>query len=119
MNSTISFEKPDTIVIAFKGKPDPADVECIFQKVNEYIKAGLEKAKVLVDNSELESIPPKTREVVKKQGSKFSGWKKLAIYGARPAVKVLGNLILKLIPQSGPIKFFKTEEEARAWLKET
>jgi hypothetical protein len=118
MNSTISLEKPETIVIELKGKPDPADMECIFQKVNEYIKAGLEKARVLVDNSELENIPPKTRKAIKEQGSKFSGWKKLAIYGARPAVKVLGNLILRLIPQSGPIKFFDTEKKARAWLEE-
>lgn len=116
MNSTISLEKPETIVIALKGKLEPADMEYIFQNVNEYIKAGLEKAKVLMNNSELENIPPKTRKIIKEQGSKFSGWKKLAIYGARPAVKVLGNLIVRLMPQSGPIKFFDTEAQARAWL---
>jgi hypothetical protein len=112
----ITFEPPDTVAITFRGKLAPEEVEDIVKKWATYIKPG-SKSKVIIDASELDDIPPVTRETLRKEGSKFL-MSKLAIFGAATKMRIMGGLIIKMLPNVDKSTFVKTEAEARAWLEE-
>ncbi len=42
----------------------------------------------------------------------------LAVYNARPAVRILVKILLKLVADATAARFFATREEAVAWLKQ-
>lgn len=74
---------------------------------------------VLADLSEAAAeLPTKEdRKVFKKYLATLT-YKKIAVLGANPAVRMLAKIALALISKSRVTRFFKTEAEALAWLKE-
>lgn len=116
MKEMISFEPPETILITFRGTLDAGEVEKMFEKWDNYIKPG-EKQKVLLSADELDELPPKAREALRKGASRFQ-MSKLAIYGASTKMRIMGGLIIKMLPNVDASTFMETEEEARAWLAE-
>ena len=115
MKEIIKFEPPDTMVLLFTGKLPADDVRNMFVKWADYVKPG-EKSKVLIDASTLEDIPPKTREALREGANKFP-MSKLAVFGATTKMRIMGGLIIKMVPGVDQSTFVKTEEEARAWLR--
>ncbi|MBD3286647.1 hypothetical protein GF338_09960 [candidate division WOR-3 bacterium] len=115
MKEMILKESADTVKINFWGKLDPAEIEKMFEKWATFFPPG-EKCKVIIDASELEDIPPKSRETLRKGGSKFL-MSKLAVFGASTKIRIMGNLIIKMLPNVDDSLFVKTEDEARDWLK--
>ncbi len=115
MKEIIIFEPPDTVVLLLSGNLPADDVKNMFVKWAEYVKPG-EKSKVLIDASTLEDIPPKTREVLREGANNFP-MSKLAIFGATTKMRIMGGLIIKMVPGVDKSTFVKTEEEARAWLQ--
>jgi hypothetical protein len=114
MNEIIIFEPPDTMAITFRGIPEAEDVDRMFEKWASYIKPG-EKHKVILNANELEDLPPKTREALRREGLKFR-ISRMAVFGASTKMRIMGGLIIKMLPNVDKSTFVKTEEEARAWL---
>ncbi|MBD3284762.1 hypothetical protein GF359_00335 [candidate division WOR-3 bacterium] len=44
-------------------------------------------------------------------------FEKIAIYGANPAMRMIAKIIFKITGSSESTRFYKSEEEAIAWLK--
>jgi hypothetical protein len=42
----------------------------------------------------------------------------LAVYNARPAVRILVKILMHLVADAAAARFFETREEAVAWLKQ-
>jgi hypothetical protein len=102
------------VVLALKGKLVAEEMEDMFEKWgNQY--GPDKKVKVLIDVSELEDIPPKAREALRKGGLLYP-MSKVAAFGASTKRRIMAGLILKMIPNVDTSKFMETEEEARAWL---
>jgi len=114
MKEMITFEPPDIVVVTFWGTLDAGEVEKMFEKWDNHIKPG-EKQKVLLSADELEELPPKAREALRKGASRFQ-MSRLAIYGASTKMRIMGGLIIKMLPNVDASTFVKTEKEARAWL---
>lgn len=117
MNLKVDLEEPNTIVVRMDGVFEEAEVDPMYDKFDE-ISKQVGTINLLADMSKLANIPPKAREKVKNRGKEFTDFKHIAIFGAKPAVRVLGGLLLKILPVGkGETRFFKTEEEARTWLE--
>lgn len=116
MKEIVTFEPPETIVLNLKGELSPEIIEELFRQWAQ-IKPLDERVKVLVDQSELTEIPPKAREALRTGGANLNV-SKLAIFGASTKLRIMGGLIVKMIPQVGKSKYVDTEEQARVWLEE-
>ena len=114
MKEIIALETPDTIVIRLKGEWLPEEASKVFDELDRLIQS-IDKMKALIDVRHLGNILPKTREIVAKRLRQHR-IDKVALLGASARVRMLGLLMLKMIPQIKKAKFFDTEEEARAWL---
>jgi hypothetical protein len=116
MNHELTFERPNLLVMRLKGEWKPEDVLYLNDKAMELVG---EKREVtfLLDGTELESIPPKTRENLVKYRLPFT-YLKMALLTKNNKMKVLGILILKMLPAIKKSKYFEDEAQARAWLGE-
>jgi hypothetical protein len=106
MKQTVSFEKPNTLVLKLRGELLPDEAVELNKKVDQLL-GGVGVVKVLIDVREFNNI--------QEFSSKLSV-SKMAMIGASARVRMLGLLMLKMIPYVKKAKYFKTEEEARAWL---
>lgn len=74
-----------------------------------YFLAGLgEDAQAIIDKE--------TRRVSREMGSSVN-WGKMAIYGAKPGLRMLAKIVVKAMGRAKETKFFETENEGLAWLK--
>ena len=116
MKEIVTFEPSNTIVVRFPKEASPTQVDEMSGSVRR-LSEGLDKIVLLADLSKIENIPPKTRESMTK--SFLPSCEKVAAFGAGSRIRVLGTLILKMLPQVKKSRFFETEAEARAWLDES
>jgi hypothetical protein len=114
MKEIITFEPPETVKVVLQGKLDPDEIEELFDKWESF-KSPNNKFKVLANFEKLEEMPPKVREILSKRGKKFH-CSMVAFYGASTKLRIMAGLIVKMIPNIDTSSFFKTEEDARAWL---
>lgn len=111
----VTLEPPNTIVLRLKGALTEDQAEDLLKRIVE-LAEGLDEVHHLVDLTNMDDIPPKSRKIAARKLPVNYG--KLALFGASTRIRVLGGLILKMMPQIRSGKFFETEEEARAWLAE-
>jgi len=73
---------------------------------------------VLCDLSEGSAVVPKDKEYRKWLMKMYndSNFEKIAITNIHPTLRILVKVIVAAIGKTGQMKFFKTEEEALAWL---
>lgn len=116
MKQEITYEPPDLFVLRFKGDWSLEEATEFYDRIDQ-VKENVENMKFLVDASGLGNIPPKTRSLATKR-SRSLKVEMLAVVGGSAKVRTLGSLLLKMVPQVKKSKFFDTEDEARAWLKE-
>jgi len=57
-----------------------------------------------------------TRTTLREKGS-LTNFYKMAICGAKPGLRMVGRIVVAAIGKANDSKFFATEEEALAWLK--
>lgn len=118
MGYKVDFEPPKVVVIKFEGIVDAADFDHMFEEIVKKAK-DTGTVDVLVDMSELENIPPEARKKARLFETSFPlKYNKVASFGGNAGVRILSNLMSKIIPRVGSWEFFKTEEDARAWLAE-
>jgi hypothetical protein len=79
---------------------------------------GIDIQYALVDMSEATAEPiSKGARKAFKEHTGIMNYKKVAVVGANPAVRMLAKVALAVIGKSKVTRFFKTEAEALAWLK--
>ncbi|MBD3286648.1 hypothetical protein GF338_09965 [candidate division WOR-3 bacterium] len=119
MNVGMILEKPNIVFVTLNGVLEESHVDEMYDEMEKSVKK-VGTINLLADMSGLTSIPPKTRKKIKNRGKAFTDYKHIALFGAKPAVRVLGGLLLKMLPMGkGETRFFKTETEARTWLTES
>lgn len=95
------------------------DVHDIMSAVERELVGKDEKRYVLVDLSQGSSdmVDKEARQAFKK-ASDPSNFTKVALFGANPAVRMLAKVVLVVSGVSKKTRFFKSEAEALAWLRE-
>jgi hypothetical protein len=114
MRQEVVFEPPDTVLIRLKGEWLPEEASRVYDELDRLIQSN-DKMKALIDVRDLANILPKAREIAAKRSRQYR-IDKVAVLGASARVRMLGSLMLKIIPQIKRSKFFDTEAQARAWL---
>ena len=115
MSHHVDLDSNNNLIVRLSGELTPEEVSTVTEKMNELLKP-LEKVYVLMDVTGLDNIPPKAREAMAK--SSVPPADKIAVLGATSMIRVLGTLVLKVIPQVKSSRFFSDETEALAWLIE-
>ncbi|MBN2378572.1 STAS/SEC14 domain-containing protein [candidate division WOR-3 bacterium] len=116
MDHELSFEKPDPVVLTLRGEWQPEEVLAQNEKIAEMI-GELKEIRFLVDLTDLDNMPPKAREtLVKNQLSVIC--REMALVTKKARLRVLGSLVLKMLPSVKKSKTFETASQARDWLNE-
>lgn len=116
MKQEMAFEQPNLLIMRVRGVWEADEVLKLNEQAFELV-GDLRVVNFLADLSELTEVTPKARETLVKERMPFT-YLKMALFGATTRLKVLGGLILKMLPTVKKSKFFGSEEEARAWLAE-
>ncbi|MBE3122383.1 MAG: STAS/SEC14 domain-containing protein [Thermoplasmata archaeon] len=74
------------------------------------------KVNILVDLNQFGKASPESRKIFK-EISEYEKTGKVAIFGTHPVARVLASFVMG-ITKKKDMRFFKTKEEAYAWLKE-
>lgn len=114
MRHELSFEKPDLVVLKLKGEWKPQEVLEANAKILEMI-GDLKEIRFLVDVTELDSMPPKSRETLVRNQLPLTCLK-MALVTSKARLRVLGSLVLKMMPNVKKSKTFEAVDRARAWL---
>lgn len=86
--------------------------------LNETEYKGLDIQYALVDMSEATAEPiSKGARKAFKEHTSILNYRKIAVVGANPAVRMLAKVALAVIGKSKSTRFFKTEADALVWLK--
>lgn len=75
-----------------------------------------ERMNVLLDLQMCEEFNAESRKVIKREGPNF--YKAVAILAERPCELFIAHFFMPLSEKNVPIKYFKSESEARKWLKQ-
>jgi hypothetical protein len=118
MNHKVYCDETQNILyIRFVGKVDASG----YRKVAEQINAlPVEKRLQLIVDLSDAAAPfwdRKTRQVLA-DGTVQSDKSRMAVFGASPAIRVIAKMMLIALGQRDRTRFFKTEAQALAWLKE-
>ncbi len=110
-------EKEGILRIGVLEKFDIPTVENFFKDVRE--KFGVEKSrKILAFVAEpAQEIPAKdTRQLLRKE-SPTVNWGKIAVWGAKPALRMVAKILMVAVGKKDTVRFFENEADAVAWLK--
>jgi hypothetical protein len=117
MKEAVTLESHNkTLVVKLTGDPTPEQIEEVLNKTRELTK-GMDKVNLLTDIQGLKNIPQKARRFIARD-IPTPIYEKLAVFGTSTRLRVLGTLVLKMLPQVKETRFFATETQARKWLKE-
>lgn len=116
MDHELIFQEPDMIVLTLRGEWKPEEVLDANKKILEMI-GDLKEIRFLVDLTELDSMPPKSRETLVKNQLAVT-CRKMALVTLKARLRVLGSLVLKMLPNVKKSKTFETASQARTWLEE-
>ncbi|NLI97729.1 STAS/SEC14 domain-containing protein [bacterium] len=119
MNYEMRFdEKRGVLYVKTLAMLEKADVDEILPKVAECFE-GKEHRYILGDLSQNPSgLLSKDARNAFKENAKYLDVEKIAIIGANPSIRMIAKIALTIMGSSNIAKFFKTEDEALAWLKE-
>jgi hypothetical protein len=116
----VRFEPPDTIVEEVVGDITYVEAQGILAAAAELME-GLDEAYVLGDISRVGTITASARSAVG-QARTTPNVPAYAVVGASQRMRVLAMLILKgaalIRKQKAEIRFFESQDQARAWFAE-
>lgn len=105
--------------VCFK-QMEPLTVEDVHEVVPRILglAEGKEHRYVFVDLSEANTgiVDREARKAFSELAAP-QNFERIAVYGASPSMRMLAKIILAVTGVSKVTKFFKTEKEAREWLK--
>jgi len=113
----LELKPPDLVIARLHGTLEPEEVKEMVAEITAFV--GVDGwARFLIDLSDLQEIPPRTRIAMVRDGQPYS-YSKLVIVGASNRMRVLGSLLLKMLRRIKTAAFFDTEDEALSWLDES
>ena len=75
------------------------------------------KIDLLIDANKAGQPSSKARKIIQEGVLKYEKTGKVAVFGASPPVRVIASFVMG-VTRKKDMRFFKTKEEALAWLKE-
>jgi len=115
-NSEFYLDEDDILHIVSYGDLDEDDYAEMSEATTKATGDTQGKVKILVDLNHCGKVPAKVRRLAKGDFEKETTGK-VAMFGMHPVARILASFIIG-ITRKEDIRFFKTEEEALAWLKE-
>lgn len=110
-------EKEGILRIGVLERYDVPAVHSFFRDIRE--KFGIEKTRrILAFVAEpAQEIPDKeTRKLLRNEAVTFD-WGKIAVWGAKPALRMVSKILMVAIGKKDIVGFFDKETDAIAWLK--
>ncbi len=114
--SSLLLGEDNIIYQTIVGKIDEKDA-IAFQDASEKLRSLVKgKVNALVDLSRAGKPTPKAREIGRKR-LENEDIGKIALFGQHPVARVIASFIMG-VTRKKDMRFFRTKEEALAWLKE-
>lgn len=98
-------------------KFETEDVGSFFNSAKGFTPEQRRYLSVKISSERGQIIPEKEGRQLLKKGAASLDLYKIAICGAKPAVRMFGRIAATALGRAKDTKFFATEEEAVAWLK--
>jgi hypothetical protein len=120
--SLFRFEPPDLVFVVGVGEMTPAAISALYDEVDRLV-AGKDHLFSIADIRRSAVGSPEVRRIALARGQLFP-FRGTAIIGASGPVGAVASLlfrafgVLKPAVKDSPVRFFDTEEEARAWIAE-
>jgi anti-anti-sigma regulatory factor len=113
-------DKDDIMYLRILGVITGEDLQELMPRIQKMFE-GKTRRVTLIDMSQTAHVGPQvmTKEMREayKQLTDLMDADKSAIFGASPAVRMAAKIALAVAKKSKSTRFFKTKEEALAWLK--
>lgn len=116
------FEPPDLFILVTAGYVTASVVSAVYEGV-ERLSAGRAPLFRIIDFHRLTGVAPEARKIAVER-QKHITFRGSALIGGNRAMRALASLSFRafslLAPsdKDDPVRFFKTGEEARAWISE-
>lgn len=116
------WEAPDIVNVRYVGALRPEHLNAARDEAASWIR-GVPYFFTLLDVTKLGAVSTEARRAMAQNGENAKHMRGIAIVGASFHFRALGNMVAKAIAilhrhADNPVRFFETEEEARAWLEE-
>jgi hypothetical protein len=110
-------EKEGFLHVNVLERYDPEATEQFFSDMEKYPEEQQRYVLCFVDDDAQRLVDKETRKVAAKKG-KVIKWGNIAIWGAKPGVRMVAKIVLTALGKGKDLKFFDNEEGCVAWLKE-
>jgi hypothetical protein len=116
-----AIEEPDLINVVFDGDLRGEHVTQLYDLTEAHVRErGLKRVYVLQDFTKIGTVSEPVRRAMA-HDPRASLLAAVGSFGARPHVRVLINLVVRVVRlfrgKAGTAMFFSSEAEARAWLQ--
>ena len=105
----------NTLHISAAGDVDDTVASAVREAALDVMQRSDEKVNCVIDLNKAGKQSAKARQVYRELGEHPKAGK-IALFGMHPVARVLAAFVIGLI-QTQNVRFFKTQEEALAWLK--
>ena len=114
--SRVYLDEEDIFHIVGSGDTDDKTAVEIKQRADEFLELVEEKMRIIVDMNNSGKPSAEVRRVFNELGQNEKIGK-VALHGIHPVARVIASFFMKTTTKR-EMRFFKTEEEALAWLEE-
>ena len=95
---------------------DPESTTAFFDEISSYTEEQQRYFLAFLGEDAQDIIDKETRRLVREKG-KQTKWEKIAVYGAKPGLRMMAKIIATAIGRGRDTKFCTDEKEALGWLK--
>ncbi len=110
-------EKEGFLHVNVLERYDSESTEQFFSDMATYPEEQQRYVLCFVDDDAQKLVDKETRKVAAEKG-KVIKWGNIAIWGAKPGLRMVAKIVLTAVGKGRDLKFFDSEEECVAWLKE-
>lgn len=110
-------EKDGFLHVNVLERYDPESTELFFSDMGQYPEEQQRYVLCFVDDDAQKLVDKETRKVAAEKG-KVIKWGNIAIWGAKPGLRMVAKIVLTAVGKGRDLKFFDNEEDCVAWLKE-
>jgi hypothetical protein len=110
-------EKEGFLHVNVLERYDPESTELFFSDMGQYPEEQQRYVLCFVDDDAQKLVDKETRKVAAEKG-KVIKWGNIAIWGAKPGLRMVAKIVLTAVGKGRDLKFFDNEEDCVTWLKE-
>jgi hypothetical protein len=117
MKHKITYDEEGILRIQYIGEIIPEEYRQTAEQVMQMPAENLKRILVDISQTDTPMWNRETREMLAKSTPTPAG-SKVAVIGASAAIRIISKAFVHIAKTQSQTRFFKTEEEALAWLKE-